>query len=94
MFDLDKRVFRLRELTREPLDASALRFASEQEAKADRFVAAGLVTLGPITRAEGRRSLTGSVLDDGRAMRPPSRSTRMTAWSEATAPAASTSATN
>lgn len=68
MFDLDKRVFRLRELTREPLDASALRFASEQEAKADRFVAAGLVTLGPITRAEGRRSLTGSVLDDGRAM--------------------------
>lgn len=68
MFDLDKRVFRLRELTREPLDAGALRFASEQEAKADRFVAAGLVTLGPITRAEGRRSLTGSVLDDGRAM--------------------------
>ena len=68
MFDLDKRVFRLRELTREHLDAGALRFASEQEAKADRFVAAGLVTLGPITRAEGRRSLTGSVLDDGRAM--------------------------
>ncbi|KQP40053.1 hypothetical protein ASF49_21345 [Methylobacterium sp. Leaf104] len=70
MFDLDKRVYRLRELSREPLDAGALRFASEQEAKADRFLAAGLVSLGPIGHAEGRRRLTGTVLDDGRSLAP------------------------
>ncbi|WP_331327266.1 hypothetical protein [Methylobacterium fujisawaense] len=42
MFDLDKRVYRLRGLTREPLAPGALRFASEQEAKADRFLAADI----------------------------------------------------
>ena len=70
MFDLDKRVYRLRELTREPLDAGALRFASEQEAKADRFLAAGLVRLDPVREADGLRWLSGSVLDDGTALRP------------------------
>jgi len=70
MFDLDKRVYRLRELTREPLDPGALRFASEQEAKADRFLAAGLVTLESVDQASGRRRLSGTVLDDGHALRP------------------------
>ena len=40
MFDLDKRVYRLRELTREPLAPGALRFASEQEEKADMAIKA------------------------------------------------------
>ncbi|WP_020095090.1 hypothetical protein [Methylobacterium sp. 285MFTsu5.1] len=70
MFDLDKRVYRLRELTREPLAPGALRFASEQEAKADRFLAAGLVTLGPVEQAGDRRRLSGTVLDDGRSLTP------------------------
>ena len=70
MFDLDKRVYRLRELTRTPLDTGALRFASAQEAKADRFLGAGLVNLGSVDRADGRRSLTGTVLDDGKAVSP------------------------
>ena len=70
MFDLDKRVYRLRELTREPLDAGALRFASEQEARADRFLAAGLASLGPVEQGGGRLRLAGTVLDDGRTLRP------------------------
>lgn len=70
MFDLDKRVYRLRELTREPLEPGALRFASEQEAKADRFLAAGLVTLDSVEHSDERRRLSGTVLDDGKALRP------------------------
>lgn len=74
MFDLDKGVYRLRELTREPLDAGALRFASEQEVRADRFLAAGLAALDGVEETGGgadrRRTLAGTVLDDGVARRP------------------------
>ncbi|KMO35684.1 SWIM zinc finger-containing protein [Methylobacterium variabile] len=70
MFDLDKGVYRLRELTREPLPPGALRFASEQEEKADRLIAARLVTVASVDRREGRRSVEGEVLDDGRTQRP------------------------
>lgn len=70
MYDLDKGVFRLRELTREPLDAGVLRFASEQEAKADRFIAAKLVTLGDIEHRDGARAISGTVLDNARKQSP------------------------
>lgn len=70
MYDLDKGVFRLRELTREPLDPATLRFASEQEEKADRFVAARLVTIESVQRREGRRIVCGEVLDDGKPVKP------------------------
>lgn len=70
MYDLDKGVFRLRELTREPLPAGALRFASPQEEKADRFVAAQLVTLTAVAERDGRRVVTGQVLDDARTYAP------------------------
>ncbi|TDR93322.1 SWIM zinc finger family protein [Enterovirga rhinocerotis] len=70
MYDLDKRVFRLRELTREPLHAGALRFASEQEEKADRFVEARLVTIASTDRRDGRRIVNGEVMDDGKTVRP------------------------
>lgn len=66
MFDLDKSVYRLRELAREPLVMSQLRFASPQEEKADRLIDARLVTLGQIERNQGRRVISGSVLDNAR----------------------------
>ncbi|WP_448953642.1 SWIM zinc finger family protein [Labrys neptuniae] len=66
MFDLDKGVYRRRELTREPLALSQLRFASEQEAKADRFIEANLVAIAGVERNQGRRVVTGSVLDNAR----------------------------
>lgn len=66
MFDLDKSLYRQRELTREPLALAQLRFSSDQEEKADRFIQANLVTIGTIDRAEGRRTVAGSVLDNAR----------------------------
>ena len=58
MYDLDKHVFRLRELAREPLPMSALRFASAQEEKADRFIAAKLVTIATVASATAAASST------------------------------------
>ncbi|MFT4131397.1 SWIM zinc finger family protein [Labrys sp. (in: a-proteobacteria)] len=66
MFDLDKGIYRRRELTREPLAPSQLRFASEQEASADRLVEANLVTIAGVDRNQGRRIVTGTVLDNAR----------------------------
>ncbi|TWC05091.1 SWIM zinc finger protein [Bradyrhizobium macuxiense] len=66
MFDLDKSLYRLRELTREPLSAAQLRFASPQEEKADRLIGANLVTIGNIDRNQGVRAISGSVLDNAR----------------------------
>jgi hypothetical protein len=70
MYDLDKGVFRLRELSRNPLPMGALRFASEQEEKADRFVAAKLVTVTALADREGKRVITGEVMDDGKTYNP------------------------
>lgn len=70
MYDLDKGVFRLRELTREPLASGALRFASEQEEKADRFIGARLVTIASVSERDGRRIVCGEVLDDAKTLKP------------------------
>jgi hypothetical protein len=70
MYDLDKGVFRLRELARDPLPMGTLRFASPQEEKADRFVAARLVTIGSVQRRDGRRTVTGEVMDNGKVQKP------------------------
>jgi hypothetical protein len=70
MYDLDKGVFRLRELTREPLPMAALRFASPQEEKADRFVEANLVTIKATGERDGKRVITGEVLDDAKTYSP------------------------
>ena len=45
MFDLNKQVFRARELSREPLPMEQLRFANEREAGATRFIESNAVTL-------------------------------------------------
>ena len=70
MYDLDKGVYRLRELVREPLKPGALRFASPQEEKADRFVDARLVTIASIDMRDGKRVVSGEVMDDGKPYRP------------------------
>lgn len=45
MFDLNKQLYRVRELSREPLPLEQLRFANPREADATRFIEANAVTL-------------------------------------------------
>lgn len=45
IFDLNKQVYRLRELSREPLPMDTLRYANEREAAAHRFIESQAVTL-------------------------------------------------
>jgi hypothetical protein len=66
MFDLDKNFWRLRELTRDPLQLSELRFANEIEQQADALFAAGLVDLGEMTPTQ----IKGAVMDNGRKYEP------------------------
>ncbi len=64
LFDLASGVYRVRELSREPLPVAELRFSNEREAKADQFVLAKLVKVKSQERtAEGVR-VAGSVLDN------------------------------
>ena len=64
LYDLASGLYRIRELSREPLPFAQLRFSSEREAKAEKFVEAKLVKVETRDRtAEGMR-IAGSVLDN------------------------------
>jgi hypothetical protein len=69
IYDLHNQVYRLRELSRQPLPLAQLRFASEREQNASRFVAAGLVHL-QIDGQSDTVKLSGSVLDDAHSYLP------------------------
>lgn len=64
MYDMNKKVFRARELSREPLPVDRLRFSSRREANAARFVEAGLATIANEAFVDGCLSLDGAVLDN------------------------------
>jgi len=70
LYDLDQKLYRIRELSREPLPLSQLRFTNEREEKASNFVSAGLVNLNPIETINGVRKLSGKVTDDAREYNP------------------------
>jgi hypothetical protein len=70
IFDLAKGVYRLRELSREPLPMAQLRFDNEREAKADNFIQADLVKLLGIEEHAEHLQITGEVLDDAQRYRP------------------------
>lgn len=61
IFDLNKGVFRLRELTRDPLPMSRLRFANEREESATRIVDAQGVKVSAQASANGALQLNGTV---------------------------------
>jgi hypothetical protein len=64
IFDLNTRVYRVRELSREPLALDALRFANPREASASRFIAGGFVRVTERTPdTAGNVSLLGTVAD-------------------------------
>jgi hypothetical protein len=66
IYDLNKGVYRVRELSREPLPMDRLRFSSEREEKASRWVEAGAVSSKAQAAAEGTTRLTGKVRDGRR----------------------------
>ncbi len=72
IYDLHKKVFRLRELSREPLPITKLRYTSEREKNAHRLVSANLVTIKNVGtssqtfKAEKKLFLSGQVMDDGK----------------------------
>ena len=64
IYDLNKEVYRIRELSREPLPMEKLRFANEREAKATRFLDGNQVTISAVNEDNtGGYRLEGEVLD-------------------------------
>ena len=68
IYDLNHDIYRLRELSREPLPLEQLRFASPREEAANRFVEANLVKL-EATQRDDYLTLTGNVRDAGHSYR-------------------------
>lgn len=70
IYDLNKGVYRVRELSREPLPLGQLRFANEREQAAERFLEANAVTVHTEADAGGRTVFTGTVRDGDRTFEP------------------------
>ncbi|MBV9924754.1 MAG: SWIM zinc finger family protein [Acidobacteria bacterium] len=71
IFDLNKNVYRARELSREPLPLQQLRFANPREEAASRFVTERAVELNrPERNPEGHLGLSGSVKEKEKVFRP------------------------
>ena len=67
MYDLDKHVYRVRELSRDPLPMAKLRFANEREEAAQQLVNKNEVALRQTNASgDGGVTLRGRVRDDGR----------------------------
>jgi hypothetical protein len=67
IYDLNKGVFRVRELSREPLPMERLRFSSEREETAAKWVEAGAVSSKAQATTDGNTRLHGTVRDGRRA---------------------------
>jgi len=70
IYDLSKQVWRVRELSRDPLSPEALRFANPREAAASQIVEAGLVSETNIEPAGKGMKITALVQDKKRNHRP------------------------
>lgn len=67
LYDTEAEVYRLRELSREPLPMDKLRFENPREALADNFVKAGLVEVAPIETHDKHTKISGTVTDNAHA---------------------------
>lgn len=71
IYDLNKQVYRVRELCREPLPMERLRFASEREEKATRFLMHNAAQVASVTSdATGAYTLQGNVRDKEKSYHP------------------------
>ncbi len=69
IYDLNNDVYRLRELSKDPLPLDQLRFSNEREKKADNFINANLVTLNKSETSDGALKLSGFVMDNARELK-------------------------
>jgi hypothetical protein len=71
IYDLNKQVYRVRELSREPLPIERLRFANEREEKATRFLSQNAVGVTDFTSdSSGALTLQGSVREKEKTFNP------------------------
>lgn len=66
IFDMDKKVFRLRELSKDPLPMSELRFANPREEAATSFIEQRAVTIREIDEQKDRVRISGVVKERNR----------------------------
>jgi len=66
VYDLVNQVYRVRELSKDPLPMDLLRFSNEREDKATNFVKAKLVKIIGRTIQQNALHIRGTVMDDGR----------------------------
>lgn len=66
IYDMDKDVYRLRELSRDPLPLETLRFDNPREANANNFVKAKLVSLKRAQQGVDMLTLSGTVMDNAK----------------------------
>lgn len=66
IYDLNKGVYRVRELSREPLPMERLRFSSEREERASKWIESGAVTSKAQAATAGTTRLNGTVRDGRR----------------------------
>lgn len=67
MYDINKKVYRIRELSREPIDGGRLRFLNEREEQARIFTDSGAVNIKEqIMLENGNKKLSGTVTDRGK----------------------------
>ncbi|WP_309892936.1 SWIM zinc finger family protein [Archangium sp.] len=71
IWDLNKGVYRARELSREPLPMDKLRFSNEREERASRFLDAGAVSVtARPSSVDGSLELSGAVKEGAKVLRP------------------------
>ncbi|MFN8672076.1 MAG: SWIM zinc finger family protein [Candidatus Sericytochromatia bacterium] len=71
IFDLNKNVYRIRELTKDPLPMGKLRFANEREEKASKFISEKSVSLSNIEENNNKSlKLDGLVIDKDKSFYP------------------------
>jgi len=70
IYDLNKQVYRVRELSREPLPMERLRFANEREESATRFLSQNVAQVTDVNDSEQTLILQGNIQDKGKTYNP------------------------
>ena len=70
LYDMDKDLYRIRELSKDPLPMDQLRFSNEREELANNFIKANLVNITSKEEQQGRVTIKGTVMDNGSSYQP------------------------